>query len=1196
MACYKGHVDVVLYLLDTCNVNANTCDNSFNTPLLYAAMGGHWDIVSLLLDRNCDTDQCNREGATLSLLACKSGNIALIHELEALNVFSCDKTDYSDRTVLHYSCMSDNVELLKHLITRYQLSIDVKDRYGITPLHIAAKFVSSANIEHIISIRGKESLLDVDNNGMSPIHHMCYTYDEVCGSNVYCKISAPRDVPVLVHAISLRKEKETEWMNTFLKTNTNSILFQKRLKLVSNIIKLVSTIPGFSINSTTYDGKSLLHLSCYSGNMLLVKLLEQYNISTTSLDYSGSSPVHYAALSGSPSLLHYIVTQYSLNINQPNYNGMVPLAYACQSGRLNAVEYVINSTDVNINTTDNDGMTSLHHSCRHGHLDVCQYLINTHGSDVYIVDSHGKGCNVLDHSAFSGNQELVQYFINEHKFLPTFGSLQYAVYSMKLPLVKEFIDVYHVDPHGRDSSNGGLTHYVAITGDIIVLEYLMKCYQCDLTISDDDGWNIFHWSAVNGHIHFIKHVIEHYPQCISLIHLPNNKGRVPLHYACQSGNTQLVMLLVDDIKCNVTAKDDDGRSCVYHACVSGNLHLVKLLIHQYNLSPLATNKYGQTSLHASIQYGRIHIFEWISHEYNIDMSTDSASGGATLLHVAAFGGYLHSLQHLINKYQCDINAIAYGLNGYTPLHYACKEGHFVIVSYLTSLPQCNVSAKTSNQSTVLHLTCESGSLLILKHLVDNHSHELDLCAFNDDGVAPIHLACQNGTLTIIQYIIEHSPKSLDLPDVNGYTPLLTAAYYKHLQVIKYLNSQRCNISVLDGRGFNVLHVSAENGCLGIVKYLIEGDYCDPNITDYHNRSSLHIALINDQLAIVDYLMDSPNYKKPHVQFDLQDVDGNSPLHIACDVGQPNMVSILCRAYLSHNKNILQTNNKGWTPLHCAAAKGHVNTATALLEATTGTPFHNGLLQSADKQGQTVFHIACINGQYRMFLYISSVYPDSINTRDDRGRGLLHGACQSSSLELVQYLVETHKLDTEWSDRDGVTCLHLIADRGDIEMYRYLVSRIPHQFSLIPVNNKGRTPLHYSCLSGQYGMSLFLIKTFRVHPEDKDNKGFTPLHAACQSGNRKLVVYFLKDMKCKSSVKTKSSKSLVYFASKSSNLGLVRLLVETYKLKVQPQDIEVAKSEKAESIVQYLEISLTLDTVATQLQEKGLIRSQPLATN
>ena len=111
----------------------------------------------------------------------------------------------------------------------------------------------------------------------------------------------------------------------------------------------------------------------------------------------------------------------------------------------------------------------------------------------------------------------------------------------------------------------------------------------------------------------------------------------------------------------------------------------------------------------------------------------------------------------------------------------------------------------------------------------------------------------------------------------------------------------------------------------------------------------------------------------------------------------------------------------------------------------------------------------------MLLYLSSVYPDGINVRDDRGRGLLHGACQSNNLELVQYLVQKHKLDTESSDRDGVTCLHLIADREDIEMYRYLVSHIPHQFSLIPVNNKGRTPLHYSCLSGQYGMVCFSLR-------------------------------------------------------------------------------------------------------------------------
>ena len=444
-----------------------------------------------------------------------------------------------------------------------------------------------------------------------------------------------------------------------------------------------------------------------------------------------------------------------------------------------------------------------------------------------------------------------------------------------------------------------------------------------------------------------------------------------------------------------------------------------------------------------------------------------------------------------------------------------RKGHVAAVLYLTSLPQCNITAETSNHSTIIHLTCKSGSLPILKHLVENYSDQLSLYAINDDGKASIHLACEKGALNIIKYIIECSPDLLDLADAHGYTPLLTAAYSNHLPVVKYLNSQNCNISVLDGRGFNVLHISSEKGYFDIVKYLIDGEYVDPNIADFHERTSLHIAVLNAQLAIVEYLMDSPNYQQPHVQFEVQDEDGNASLHIACETGQPNIVSILSAAYLSHDISILQTNNKGWTPLHCVAANGHVNTATTLLTATTGTPFYNELLIAIDKEGCTAFHLACSGGHYKMFLYLSNCYPVGVSAIDNRGRSLLHASCQSNSLELVQCLVSTHQLDTELHDKDGVTCLHLIAERGDVQMYQYMMSCVT--VDLTPVDNVSRTPLHYSCLTGEYNMSVFLINTFGYHPEDKDNNGFTPLHAACQSGSIKLVSYFLKELKCNPSV-------------------------------------------------------------------------------
>ena len=137
--------------------------------------------------------------------------------------------------------------------------------------------------------------------------------------------------------------------------------------------------------------------------------------------------------------------------------------------------------------------------------------------------------------------------------------------------------------------------------------------------------------------------------------------------------------------------------------------------------------------------------EWIANQYNINVATHCNKAGETLLHVAALFGQSASLQCLVNIYQCDVNATTSDKSNfalYTPLHFACEKGRVDAVRYLTSLPQCNITAETSNHSTVIHLTCKSGSLPILKHLVENYSDQLSLYTINDDGKASIHLACE----------------------------------------------------------------------------------------------------------------------------------------------------------------------------------------------------------------------------------------------------------------------------------------------------------------------------------------------------------------------------------------------------------------------------------------------------------------------
>uniref|UniRef100_A0A1X7SZ85 Uncharacterized protein n=1 Tax=Amphimedon queenslandica TaxID=400682 RepID=A0A1X7SZ85_AMPQE len=498
MASYKGHLSIVKYLVDTCDVPPDQPDNSNNTALLYSAMGGHSDLVEFFIERNCNTSQINCVSASLSLLACQSGELALVHKLESLNLFSPDSTDFYGLSILHYSSMSNNAELFKYLLNRYQLSIDVKDQYGRTLLHIASWFASSSVVEYIVSIQDNEALLVNDNDGYSWLHRACNAGIHFSAGIVYSKLMAQSDVPVI------------QIINTTqIKQNIDFIKQNERVKMFSSLLKKASTCPNFDINAATNDGWSLLHLASWSGSTLLVKALEEYNINCT-LDNDDVSPVHFAAWSGSTSVLSYIISQYKLNANDTDTYGRTPLVYSCQAGSINSVKYLINNHKSDPNITDKYGKTCLHHSCHNGHIDITQYLIEVQHCDINKTDNEGR--TLVHHAAWSGNFDLVQYLITEQGLSPTavtkngLTALHYASLSLNLSLVKELITTYQLDPHQADSNGRLPIHYAAESGDILLLELYVKDYKCSLSLTDEKGWDVIHFSFSKGQTHFLKHL------------------------------------------------------------------------------------------------------------------------------------------------------------------------------------------------------------------------------------------------------------------------------------------------------------------------------------------------------------------------------------------------------------------------------------------------------------------------------------------------------------------------------------------------------------------------------------------------------------------------------------------------------------------------------------------------------------------
>ena len=1180
MASYKGHISIVQYLIDTCHVPPDEPDESNITALLYAAIGGHSDLVEFFVNRNCNTSQLNFADASLSLLACMSGQVALVHKLEKLGLFSPNCKSRLDTNVLHYTCQSanDNLVLFKYLLSQYQLAIDSKDQYGRTPLHTALEYTLFATVQFIMTVRN-DDILPIDDDDWLCLHYATNSICCINGGNVYCKLISPYSIPI-VNVIN----------STSIKSNNDFFKSSQRLNLLSSLLRKASTYPNFDINATTKYGESLLHFASQSGNTLLVKALQEYDI-TSSLDYDCQSPAHNAASSGSTTMLNYIISQYNLDANLPDRIGRTPLMHSCSSGSINAVEYLINCHNSDPNITDHKGMTCLHHSCRNGHIDITQYLIEVQHCNVNETDD--EGCTLVHHAVSSGNFNLVQYLITEQGLSPTavnkngLTALHYASLTLNLHLVQELVVTHQLDPHQADNDGKLPIHCAAQSGGIFILDYFVKSCKCNLNRTDTRGWNVFHYSSKNGKSHVIKHVISQYPECKKLLHAAETMGSIPIHLACQSGNARLVAFLIDDMKCDVTATNRRGKSCISFACSSSNLNLVQLLIQQYKLNPFAVDKYGFTALHVTAQNDCIDILEWYSQQYSVDIANHSSRSKYTLAHLAAYNGALKFLKHLINEYQCNVNATSSD-TGSTSLHLACENGHLSVVLYLTSLPQCNVSATTFDRSTALHKTCMcifDECFPILKHLVENH--QLDLCAVNDDGMAPIHIACSKGQLDSVQYIIQHSPSLLELPESRyGHTPFLISILYNQLKVIQYLISKNCNLSASDNEGYNSAHISTKNGRLNILKYLVDNNYCDLNATDHQEHTPLHVAILADQFEIIEYilnksipsvtvdwlckvkyLLDSPqDLHTTNLHINAQDKDGNTSLHLACEKGKKDIVSLLVKSCHS-NSYFLSTNKKGETPLHLVAAAGSNDVAEALLFSVTSYLCYE-LFAACDNEGCTVFHTACSNGHLDVFRFFCNIYPDGIHVMDDKQRSLLYVACKGRNIEIVKELIEKYKLDPESKDIDGTSCLHLLAGRGHVEMYQYLKQHI--RSTAIPYNKFGRTPLHYACSSGRIYMAIYLVETYSCSPDDPDYDGYTAVHAACESGSIELVRYFLTNLKCNAYTETKELQTLLYFASKSSNLELVRYLVNVFRLKPRPHDIEVAQSIYPDSsVVKYL---------------------------
>ncbi|TKZ34322.1 ankyrin repeat domain-containing protein [Brachyspira catarrhinii] len=100
--------------------------------------------------------------------------------------------------------------------------------------------------------------------------------------------------------------------------------------------------------------------------------------------------------------------------------------------------------------------------------------------------------------------------------------------------------------------------------DMGIFQYLLDNINDESVLlhGDVDGWNAFAYACAFGTVDIIKALIQKYPD---FVNWENSYGANGLHMAALQGNVSVFDYLVNDLKMDINATDDDGRGVLYYA-------------------------------------------------------------------------------------------------------------------------------------------------------------------------------------------------------------------------------------------------------------------------------------------------------------------------------------------------------------------------------------------------------------------------------------------------------------------------------------------------------------------------------------------------------------------------------------------------------------------------------------------------------
>ena len=474
---------------------------------------------------------------------------------------------------------------------------------------------------------------------------------------------------------------------------------------------------------------------------------------------------------------------------------------------------------------------------------------------------------VLDFAITHGKGEAAQLLIERgaRSLYDPQASLMYAAYNGLTYIIAHILDNYAVDINAVD------THYHVTALSSAIANGKGEAAQLLIERGARSLYDLqesFMYAVYHGLIPIIKHILDSYEVDINAIHI--NKG-TPLDYAITSVRGKAAQFLIQR-----GGRLSDPQASLIEAANEGLTHIIEHILDNYSvdINAVDTNN-RKTALDMAIYSGKGKAAQLL-----IERGAKRLYNPRESLIDAAYSGLTHIIEHILDNYSVDINAVGsyyyktaldkvienghgeaaklliergantlskpqkslmhcayHGLtdiikyilknypvninaadvyNGKTALDKAIKKGHGEAAKFLIQ----KGAKRLHNPQESLIDAAYHGLTDIIKYILDNYKDKVDINAVDSNNVeTALELAINNGHGEAAQLLTERGAQRLSNPQQS----FIDAAYYGFTDIMKYiLDNYPIDINAVDSNnGKTALDKAIQNGHDQAAKFLIQ---------------------------------------------------------------------------------------------------------------------------------------------------------------------------------------------------------------------------------------------------------------------------------------------------------------------------------------------------------------------------------------